>query len=263
MRRVSDWGTPADHRSYPPPATSWLMRQVWHDLLFAHWPIPPDTLRALIPPGLSLDTFDRQAWLGIVPFRMSGIRPRFLPALPWLSAFPELNARTYVIAGDRPGVWFFSLDAGNPVAVAVARRAFHLPYFNARMGLAREPLLFNVSSPLDWIAYTSTRTHRHAPPASFTARYRPIDDMRPAQPGTLEHWLTERYCLYATDRAGRLYRGEIHHAPWPLQPAEAEITTNTIAAAAGISLPDTQPLLHFARRLDVLIWALRQLRVEG
>ncbi len=239
------------------------MRQVWHDLLFAHWPIPPDALRPLIPPGLTLDMFDGQAWLGIVPFRMSGIRARFLPALPWFSAFPELNVRTYVVAEDRPGVWFFSLDAGNPIAVAVARRAYHLPYFNARIRLVREPLLFNVSGPPDWIAYTSARTHRHATPASFAARYHPIDGVRPAQRGTLEHWLTERYCLYAADRAGRLYRGEIHHAPWPLQPAEAEISTNTMATAAGISLPTTHPLLHFARRLDVLIWALQPLRVES
>ena len=239
------------------------MRQTWHDLLFAHWPAPVEALRPLVPPDLTIDTFDGRAWLGVVPFRMSDIGARRLPALPWLSAFPELNVRTYVVAQDRPGVWFFSLDAGNPVAVEAARRVYHLPYFNARMRVRSVPLTFNVTSPFDWIDYASTRTHRGAPPASFAALYRPIGAVYQAQPGTLEHWLTERYCLYAADRAGRLYRGEIHHAQWPLQPGEGEITTNTMASASGVPLPDTPPLLHFARRLDVVVWPLRRMTDDG
>jgi uncharacterized protein YqjF (DUF2071 family) len=222
------------------------MRMTWHDLLFAHWPVAPEVLRARIPSGLQLDTIQGSAWLAVVPFRMSGVTPRGVPALPWLSAFPELNVRTYVTVGDKPGVYFFSLDAGNPVAVAVARRCFHLPYFRARMAAEEEGA---------GIRYRSERTHRGAPDAQFEGSYQPVGDALRAQPGSLEHWLTERYCLYAVDPRGQVFRGEIHHSPWPLQPAEAEIRVETMARSHGILLPGTRPLLHFARRLEVVAWA--------
>jgi hypothetical protein len=227
------------------------MAQTWHDLLFAHWPVPPAVLARLIPPGLALDTFDGAAWVGVVPFRMTGIRLRGLPALPGGGALPEINVRTYVTAGGKPGVWFFSLDAGSALAVAAARRWFHLPYYRARFSIEREG---------DHVRYTCRRTHGGAPPAEFTARYGPAGDVTPARPGTLDHWLTERYCLYAAGTRGRLSRGEIHHAPWPLQPAAATIERNTMATAAGIELPPSAPRLHFARRLDVRIWPPRRLR---
>ncbi len=225
------------------------MAQTWHDLLFAHWPIPPATLAALIPPQLTPDLYDGQAWIGVVPFRMSGVRPRGVAGMPWLSAFPELNVRTYVTAADgsKPGVYFFSLEAANPVAVSVARRVFRLPYFRARMRLTDHG---------DHIDYTSTRTHTGAPPAVFAGRYAPTGGVYASTPGALDHWLTERYCLYTVTGGGRVYRGDIHHAQWPLQPAQAEFTVNTMAAAASIDLPDTPPLLHFARRLDVVVWPL-------
>lgn len=230
------------------------MQQSWHDLLFAHWPIPVEDLRPAIPGSLDLDTFDGEAWLGIIPFRMSGVRPRRLPAVPGLSVFPELNVRTYVTRpsphAPQPGVFFFSLDAANAIAVAIARRFFMLPYFRAKMGL---------TDTLRSIRYNSDRTHRHAPDARFNAEYAPIGGIDYAKAGTLEQWLTERYCLYTTDRRGRLYQAEIHHLPWPLQTAECEIRANTMARAAGLSLPDDEPLLHFARRLDVLIWPLHRL----
>ena len=239
----------ATHRPWPLPRRPWSMAQRWHDLLFAHWPIPADVLAPALPPGLALDTFQGQAWISVVPFRMSGIRPRGLPPLPWLSAFPELNLRTYVVLRSqpeqKPGVWFFSLDAANPVAVAVARWLFHLPYFRARMACEPEG---------EAIRYRSQRTHRGAPPAEFVARYGPSGPVYRAEPGSLEEWLTERYCLYAGDRSGRLYRTEIHHKPWPLQPAWAEIQVNSVARAAGIALPAEPPLLQFARRLDVAAW---------
>src|SRR5688500_17865980 len=119
------------HRPYPMPEVPWIMTQSWHDLLFAHWPVKAEALRELVPPGLELDLFDRQAWLGIIPFHMTNVAPRGVPALPWVSAFPELNVRTYVRVGDRPGIFFFSLDAGNPLAVTMARTLFKLPYFQA------------------------------------------------------------------------------------------------------------------------------------
>lgn len=229
------------------------MRQRWHDLLFAHWPVAALDLRRHIPASLEIDTFDGQAWLGIVPFRMSGVRPRFTPALPWLSAFPELNVRTYVRdisgANPRPGVFFFSLEAANPVAVALARRWFHLPYFRAQMGLEHDG---------DAIVYHSRRVHRHAPSAEFQGRYRPVGDILRVAPDSLDSWLTARYCLYTTDRDGHLLRGEIDHRPWPLQPAEAEFMTNTMAISHGLVLPAIPPVLHFSRFLDVHVWPLVQ-----
>ena len=221
------------------------MKQVWHDLLFAHWPIPVAAMRAAVPRTLELDTFEGVAWLGIVPFRMSGVRPRFLPPVPRLSAFPELNVRTYVTLGGKPGVHFFSLEARNPLAVAIARAWFHLPYFRARMECEAEGV---------GIRYSSVRTHAGAPEAELAGTYRPIGEAFLARPGTLERWLTELYCLYAQLPDGRVSRSEIHHAPWPLQPAEASFERNTMARAHGFELPQTPPLLHFARRQDVVVW---------
>jgi uncharacterized protein YqjF (DUF2071 family) len=176
---------------------------------------------------------------------MTGVRPRALPPLPWLSAFPELNVRTYVTTRGKPGVWFFSLDAANRLAVRIARRFFHLPYYDARM----------TSECADGrVHYTSHRTHQSAPPAAFQGQYRSIGPVSYASPGTLDCWLTERYCLYAVDRHGRVWRGDIHHARWPLQPAEAEVSVNTMTQQIGLTLPDTPPLLHFARRQDVVGW---------
>ncbi len=231
------------HRPWPLPAGPWVMKQIWHDLLFAHWPLAPNVMRPLVPPQLTLDLFDGQCWVGVVPFHMSGIRARTLPPLPGLSRFPELNVRTYVTHGDQPGVYFFSLDAANLPAVWAARAFYHLPYFQASM------------SSLDRdgsINYSSRRRHASA---EFRGTYRPTAEIRLRNKGSLEHWLTERYCLYTTHR-DHVYRGEIQHQPWPLQNAEAEIETNTVAAPAGISLPHVPPSLLFARQLEVLIWPL-------
>lgn len=241
------------HRPWPIPAGQWAISQQWHNLLFAHWPVPVAVLRPLIPDVLAIDTYDGMAWVGVVPFQMTHVQLRGLPRVPGTDAFPELNVRTYVHARSatdaKPGVYFFCLDAGNPLAVAVARRWYHLPYFNARMSAAGRG---------DTITYRSHRTHRHAAPADFVATYGPTATVTLSEPGTIAHWLTERYALYTTDPRGRLYRGEIHHRQWPLQPAEAEITVNTMAQAHGIALPAIPPLLHFARRLDIVAWAIRR-----
>lgn len=224
----------------------------WHDLLFMHWPLPPAALRPLIPESLELETYGGAAWLGVVPFRMSRVGPRLARRLPWVSAFPELNVRTYVASEGKAGVWFFSLDAANPLAVRAARRCFHLPYYDARMSCSERD---------GWIDYRSRRTHRGAAPGEFAGRYRPVGPEYRSTAGELDHWLTERYCLYSAAKDGQLFRGEIHHAPWPLQAAEAEVEVNTVAAQAGIELPDAPPLLHFARFLDVVAWGLE--RVGG
>lgn len=226
------------------------MAQTWHDLLFAHWPVPIAAIRPLVPPALPLDTFGGCAWIAVVPFHMSGVRLRGTPALPWIGAFPELNVRTYVLGQDKPGVYFFSLDAGNPVMVAVARRWFSLPYFRADMAVAQEG---------SDVCYRSRRTHPGAPRAEFAGRYRPIGAAASSEVGSLERWLTERYCLYTLDSRGRVHRAEIHHPRWPLQPAEADIAVNTMTRSQGIALPETTPLLHFSRRLDVVVWPLERL----
>jgi uncharacterized protein YqjF (DUF2071 family) len=238
------------HRPWPLPTGPWVMAQSWRDLLFAHWPIDPALLRPLIPPQLPIDTFEAQAWVAVVPFRMAGVRLRWTPAVPSLSAFPELNVRTYVTLGGKPGVWFFSLDAGNSLAVAIARAWFHLPYFRAQMTCEEHQ---------GWIHYQSERAHRGAPPGLLVCRYRPIDEVFSPRPGTLEHFLTERYCLYTSDAYGRIICGEIHHLPWPLQVAEAEFTANTMAEAAGVVLPSRKPLLHFSQRQDVVVWRPQRL----
>jgi uncharacterized protein YqjF (DUF2071 family) len=221
------------------------MAQSWHDLLFAHWRTDAALLRPHIPAALEIDTFAGQAWIAVVPFRMSGVRLRWTPALPWLSAFPELNVRTYVSAEGKPGVWFFSLDAGNPLAVAIARAWFHLPYFRARMKSEERD---------DWTHYQSERTHPGAAAGILEGKYRPKWEIVEPKPVTLEHFLTERYCLYAEGSRGQIYRGEIHHPPWQLQIAEAEFAQNSMIEAAGLALPSDKPLLHFARRQDMVAW---------
>ena len=231
------------HRPWPPPARPWIIAQTWRDLLFAHWPVAPGVLRPLVPAGLAIDTYEGSAWVGVVPFHLRRIAPRGAPE--WLAlAFPELNLRTYVTAGGKPGVWFFSLDAASLLAVIGARATFHLPYYWARMRIGDEE---------EWIAFASRRRHPGGSRARFIARYRPTGPVFQAAPGSLEDWLTARYCLYAANRAGRLYRGEINHAPWPLQDAALEVRVNTLAAAHGIALTGA-PLLHFARQLDMVTW---------
>jgi uncharacterized protein YqjF (DUF2071 family) len=222
------------------------MAQTWHDLLFAHWPVPPTALRPLVPEALPLDLWEGQAWLGVVPFRMTGIRFRWLPPIPGTSAFAELNVRTYVVLDGRPGVWFFSLDAASALAVAGARFAYHLPYWRARMAVTAEA---------DGVHYESRRTHRGAARAAFRGSYRPTGPVRLARPGSLDHWLTERYCLYVLDPRGVVRRGNVEHAPWPLQPAAASIEVNTMAEPLGLRL-EGPPLLHFARELEVRVWPL-------
>jgi uncharacterized protein YqjF (DUF2071 family) len=225
--------------------TSWVMHQRWTNLLFAHWPVAPTILRPLLPPSLTLDTFDGEAWVGVIPFHMSNVRPRYVPPLPWLSAFHELNVRTYVRAGDRPAVWFFSLDASNPLAVRAARAAVHLPYYDARMRM--------VVAANDSVSYRSDRTHRGAPAASFEATYQPEGAVYRAAPGTLDHFLVERYELVSMTPRG-LVHVRIAHPPWPLQRASARITRNTMGTAAGIELIGEPSHLHFAARVDVRTW---------
>lgn len=239
-----------DHRPWPLPPSPWVMTQSWHHLLFAHWPVPADVLWPLLPGGLALDTFEGQAWVGVVPFSIRPLRLRFLPKWPLVTAFLELNVRTYVTAEGKPGVWFFSLDASDRLAVEAARIAYGLPYFYAKMRMRMEG---------GSVLYDSQRSDRRVGPGEFSIRYRPIDDVYTAQPGSFDSWLTERYCLY-TRFGPVLLRANIHHPAWPLQPAAATIQRNSVTEAHGFRLPDVEPVLHYAERLDVLLWALERVR---
>jgi uncharacterized protein YqjF (DUF2071 family) len=246
------------HRPFERPDRPWTMTQRWNDLVFAHWPIPTATMAALLPTGLEVDTFDGYAWAGVVPFWMDRVRVR-IPGtadrtvfFPSVETFPELNLRTYVRSRrtGHGGVFFFSLDAGSPLAVAGARTIFHLPYFLASMT--------SKTGNDGTVEYRSRRLLTR-PGADFEATYRGLGqpaDAAPSQPGTIEHFLTERYCLFTTFR-GRVLVGNIHHLPWPLEPAEAEIRVNQLPAAHGLTLPARPPILHFSRALEVYIWSLR------
>jgi uncharacterized protein len=226
------------------PAAPWLMTQSWHNLLFAHWRVEVSELRKVVPLAFELDLFDGEAWLGIVPFYMTNVGLRATPSLPWVSSFPELNVRTYVRVADRPGVYFFSLDAGRRLAVMAARTFLNLPYFRATM---------RIEAGRNGVVYSSAR--QAGGPALFSAEYGPTNPPFMASAGSLEYFLTERYCLYHQTHRGIPYRLEIHHPPWSLQLARATIATNTMAAASGIAVSDRHALLHFAQRQDVIAWA--------
>lgn len=222
---------------------TYAMFQRWENLLFAHWRVEPSAVASKIPAGLALDLWQGSAWIAVTPFEISRLRLRGLPPIPGTSRFPELNVRTYVTAGGKPGVWFFSLDAGSSMAVFFARRLYHLPYFSARMACVKRG---------NAISYRCARDDPSGR-AEFLADYEPIGDPFQTEPGSLEEWLTARYCLYA-EEGGTLYRAEIDHAPWALRRARAKIVRNTMAAASGIDLPREQPLLHYAAPLEVRVW---------
>ena len=234
-------------RTWPLPRHPWVMRMTWSHLLFAHWPVDPDQVTPLLPAGLTLDTRDGKAWVGVVPFWMSNVVPRCCPPIPKLSFFLELNVRTYVTCDGKPGVWFFSLDAENPLAVRVARATFRLPYMHATMSLAQDD-----SGATE---YRSERTHRGEAAARFEASYRAVGQACQARPGTLEHWLTARYCLYSADRQGRLYRGEIDHPPWKLSEAHWTERRNTMGEPWGFDFSG-QPHLLIAQPLTVKAWMI-------
>jgi uncharacterized protein YqjF (DUF2071 family) len=223
------------------PEDPWTSAQTWVDLAFLHWRVDDAALRRLVPDSVELHTFDGTAWIGVVPFLLTGLRVRGLPPIPGLSTFPELNVRTYVIRDDKPGIWFFSLDAASTWFVEAAKKLYRLPYNRARMRCERTG---------DHVEYDSSRAG-----ASFAARYRGEGDLFHARPGSLEHYLTERYCLYTED-GGRAYRADIHHPPWDLQRGQATVVENTMSP---LPLLDEEPHVLFAPRQDVVVWPLREL----
>ena len=246
------------------------MHQNWGKLLFMHWPVDAELLRPLIPAPLEIDKFDGRAWIGVVPFTMWGIRASFLPRIPGTSAFHELNVRTYVHYDGFPGVWFFSLDAANSLAVWGARTFYHLPYFNAEMSLSQEGDVIKYSSARTddqtfarffaneasgfWADFNSARS---LPQAKLNLSWKVGEALPESTPGSIEFFLTERYSLYAYHR-GEVYRSRIHHDPWPLRSAVTDSCDSTMIQSLGIDQPTGEPLLHYAEAIAVDIWSLKR-----
>ena len=233
------------------PDQTVLMHQNWHHLLFLHWEIPPAELQALVPGGLTIDTFEGKAYVGLVPFTITGVRPVLMPAVPGLSDFHEVNVRTYVHRdGKDPGVWFFSLDASSSIAVSAARTAYKLPYFFSKID-------FTVSK--DALPRIAFRAHRDDPrgvsPAHLHIEYAPVEGRTsPAAPGTLEHFLVERYILYAQDENHELHRARVHHQPYPVQKADVMSIDETLVWASGVRRSDAAPIRHYAREVNVKVY---------
>jgi uncharacterized protein len=245
----SDGITDLDRIAMRERPTGWpIMRQNWGKLLFMHWRMDEKLLRPLIPAQLEIDTFDGSAWIGVVPFTMWGIRASFLPPIPGASAFHELNVRTYVHHRGVPSVWFLSLDAANKLAVWGARKFYQLPYFNAQMSLDQTG---------NTIRYSSSRRDSRGAPAELRATWTIGEALPQISPGSLEFFLTERYCL-DTEHKGKLYRARIHHNPWPLQKATLDSFGSTMFESHGLPTPQGDPLLHYCEEISVNIWPLKK-----
>lgn len=228
------------------PASFSVGHQRWSNLLFAHWEAVPAEVQATLPPGLFCDTYEGKAYVGIVPFFMERIRPALLPPLPWLSWFLELNVRTYVYdEKGRPGVWFYSLDCNQPIAVKIARRLFHLPYFNARMTARR------IGGVIDYYC------QRHG---SREARYRwaTDGDTRLAIPGSLEFFLLERYALFTAKANGGIYTGRVYHEPYRYLATKAEVISTEPASRAGFAFKNDPCSLLTVKSVDVEIFKLEK-----
>jgi uncharacterized protein len=225
-----------------------IMYQTWGKLLFMHWPIDAALLRPLIPPQLEIDTFAGSAWIGVIPFTMWGIRASFLPPVPGANAFHELNVRTYVHVNGVPGVWFFSLDAANKLAIWGARTFYHLPYFFADISLEQAG---------DTINYTSVRNDSHGRDAKLATTWKIGKPLPASEPSSLEFFLTERYCLYS-EHEGRLYRARIHHPSWPLRTSVVSHFDSTMIESLGVSAPPVEPHLRYAEELTVGIWGIKE-----
>ena len=233
------------HRQWPLPHLLWTMKQTWNDLLFAHYPIKLEVLQTLVPDTLPLDSFNGMGWIGVVPFHMTDIRLRGLPPIPGTNRFPELNVRTYVTLDGKPGVYFFSLDATNRLAVKVAKQFYHLPYLGADM------MVKNNGAIID---YKSRR--RSDDDVTLVCNYRPISEPYHAAKGSFDEWMAERYCLYTLNNKGVPLRCDILHQPWLLQRAEAEFSQNTMLSKQGIQVENEQPILHFSKKIEVRMWPL-------
>lgn len=228
------------HREYPPPNEFWIMTQQWNHLLFMHQPFPEDMIKALLPEGLELDTYEGRAWISIIPFKVTGMRMRYMPPPPFISSYLELNVRTYVKRQGIPGVYFFSLDA-EKILTVLGARIVTLPYFHAQINMKREK---------DTFYFESIRKGNSE--AIFKGSYHPISEPK----HSLSYWLLERYALW-TYKYDSLFRADIHHTQWKVQDAEAVIKNENMFP----SLPDTnkmeKPIFHYAFSKRTLFWPIK------
>jgi uncharacterized protein YqjF (DUF2071 family) len=243
--RQADGLSRRSHRPWPLPDGPWLHAQTWRDLLFAHWPVPREALRPLVPSEIPLDEHEGTCLLGLTPFEITGLRPRGGLPLPALSRFPEVNVRTYATIEGKPGIWFLSLEAASALAVGTGRLVYGLPYRRPAMRIERRD---------GRVEFESRRRDRDGGPVELSVRYRAQGAPFAAAPGSLEHFLTERYCLYSLGRGRRVHRADIHHPPWRLRVAEATFERNTLARPYGLDLAEQPALLHHAHRQDVVLW---------
>lgn len=225
---------------------SWIMKQTWRDLLFLHWPVEPSLLKSLLPNELDVDTFDGEAWIGIVPFEMSGIRFRCLPFVPFASNLRELNVRTYVKYGNQRGVFFFSLDASHDLGVWIARSFFHLPYYRAKQTMFQQNGEFH---------FSSVRTHRGATQSHFQIKYEPVSEPYESKRGDLDFWLSERECLFIVHN-GKVFQGDIKHERWPLQKATFTILEDTLSD--GYFYKKEKAIAHFSKSVTTHLWPFKQ-----
>jgi uncharacterized protein len=237
-----------DHRPWPLPSGEWRWRQSWNDLLFVHYLCPKKKLRHLVPESLTLQEFNGECWIGIIPLKMDAVTMRPFPAIPRVSYFLELNVRLYVEFEGKSGVYFLSLDATNPLAVWLGKYLFHLPYKHADIEFKKE----------NDKRFFHSRRKEGEDQSEFSLTYSPTSEIFEAKPGTLEHFLTERYCLYTQTQKG-LFRGNVHHIPWPLQKSKAEVFSNTILP---FQLGETKPHILYSKGVDVILWNLEKINSE-
>jgi hypothetical protein len=239
---------------WPSDQKGWIMRQTWEHLLFAHWVVPFDVLRKLVPDSLQIDTFEGQAWVSIIPFMMTGVRLRGLPPIPFTTTFPEINVRTYVKLGQKSGIYFLSLDASKPMITAIAKQWYRLPYARAAMQVVQER---------EGLHFQSRRWGKPDGAEAFHASYRPVSDCFFAESGTLEYWLTERYTLFCEcSRSKKIFHADVYHEPWRLQKASLELQENTMTHAA-FSLEGAPQLALYARGVQSLVWPIKPVKSEG
>ncbi|MBV9080377.1 MAG: DUF2071 domain-containing protein [Elusimicrobia bacterium] len=242
------------HRPWPAPRSPWLIRQLWENTIFLHWPLAAETVKAALPGPLQpyLDVHQGSAWIGVVGFKGSGTRLNNLPEIPILSEAVELNVRTYITIDDKPGVYFFSLDTFNLLACAGARLFFDLPYF---------PALTDWETTGDKVLLKSARFSET--PARFEALYRPLGPAKAATLDEFSAFLLERYCLYGVRSSGGLFRVEIHHRPWRVSKAEVELRENTMTAPLGLTLSESAPVMHVSEIQEAFIWGTQDLARPG
>lgn len=253
-----------EHRPWLPPDSQWLLSQSWNDVLFAHFAMDPPALRRLVPDALTLDLYDGAAWLTISASCTSHMRPSGIPPLPGISFFPQLNLCTCVTMQGKPGLFYFSVDAANLSAVWFARVFFRMQYWHAAIQISGATIQGRKPQKRS-IHFRSSRLHGPAAAngvAQFDVIYSPEGEPERARPGSLDEFLTERYCIYSWNRR-KYYRTEVHRQPWPLQRTSIEIRANSIAAPFGLALPIKPDLCHFSRSLKMLVWAPEAIRPCG